>query len=259
MDDDTQPVTTTRLSFGQKVAEQPVEAQQDETVAVSEAQTETTEALPVDAQEEQPVDAACVAQPLTEAEPVPVVMAEEAPTAEEIITESISDPEVVEETLEDHAENVAVETAVSDAVPVAEDEPSEAEAVVETPAEPVAVEDTASNDEAVVSASPATATSEPAKSVEELQAERQKLDDEINSKRNAEKASVIAQIKSVADTYGVTPDEIVEAMGGLRSKRKGVKAKPKYRNPATGVVWSGRGKEPAWIKGQDRNQFLITD
>ena len=104
-----------------------------------------------------------------------------------------------------------------------------------------------------------TAPLENGKSVEELQAERQKLDDEIKQRQNAEKASVIAQIKNVAENYGVTPDELVEAMGGLRSKRKGVKAKPKYRDPATGAIWSGRGKEPAWIKGQVRDPYLITE
>ncbi len=102
-------------------------------------------------------------------------------------------------------------------------------------------------------------TSGSGKSVEELTAERQKLDDEIKQKQDAEKASVIAQIKQVANTYGITADDLVEAMGGLKSKRKGVKAKPKYRDPATGVIWSGRGKEPAWIKGKNRDQFLIAE
>ena len=106
-------------------------------------------------------------------------------------------------------------------------------------------------------AAPAASTSGSGKSVEELTAEREKLDAEIKEKQDAEKASVIAQIKTVADTYGITADELVEAMGGLKSKRKGVKAKPKYKDPATGVIWSGRGKEPAWIKGKDRDQFLI--
>jgi DNA-binding protein H-NS len=33
--------------------------------------------------------------------------------------------------------------------------------------------------------------------------------------------------------------------------------KPKYRNAATGETWTGRGKPPKWIAGQDRNQYLI--
>ncbi|MBD9530673.1 H-NS histone family protein [Comamonas sp. CMM01] len=32
----------------------------------------------------------------------------------------------------------------------------------------------------------------------------------------------------------------------------------KYRNPETGDTWTGRGKEPVWIRGQDREAYLIT-
>ncbi|WP_414144191.1 H-NS family nucleoid-associated regulatory protein [Burkholderia stagnalis] len=32
---------------------------------------------------------------------------------------------------------------------------------------------------------------------------------------------------------------------------------PKYRDPQTGATWSGRGREPLWITGRSREQFLI--
>src|SRR2546427_12966376 len=34
-------------------------------------------------------------------------------------------------------------------------------------------------------------------------------------------------------------------------------APAKYRDPATGATWTGRGKPPNWIKDQDRDDFLI--
>ena len=164
--------------------------------------------------------------------------------ADEPSTEEVQAAGEVEASAEDHAE-AAEETAAALAAPVEDAAEVEQDAETDTTAvETVKVETEA----------PAT---EDAKSVEELQAERQKLDDEIKAKVDAQKASVIAQIKTVAETYGITADELVEAMGGLKSKRKGVPAKPKYRDPATGVIWSGRGKEPAWIKGQDRTKFTI--
>ena len=106
---------------------------------------------------------------------------------------------------------------------------------------------------------PAATSDKDAKSVEELQAEREKLDAEIKAKQDAQKASVIAQIKTVVDTYSIPVDELVEALGGLKSKRKGIKAKQKFRDPVSGATWSGRGKEPAWIKGQNRDDFLIPE
>ena len=164
--------------------------------------------------------------------------------ADEPSTEEVQAAGEVEASAEDHAE-AAEETATALAAPVEDAAEVEQDAETDT----TAVE--------TVKVEPEAPATEDAKSVEELQAERQKLDDEIKAKVDAQKASVIAQIKTVAETYGITANELVEAMGGLKSKRKGVPAQPKYRDPATGVIWSGRGKEPAWIKGQDRTKFAI--
>lgn len=97
------------------------------------------------------------------------------------------------------------------------------------------------------------------KTVLELAAERARLDAEIKAKQDAEKASVIAQIKNVVEAYAVPIDELVEALGGFKRKRKGSKAKQKFRDPRSGATWSGRGKEPAWIKGKNKNNFLISN
>jgi DNA-binding protein H-NS len=84
------------------------------------------------------------------------------------------------------------------------------------------------------------------------------LDRRIQEKQKAQRASVIEQIVNVVKEYDVPIEELVEALGGLKLRRKGTKAKAKYRDPATGTTWSGRGKEPAWIKGMvDRSPFEI--
>lgn len=98
-----------------------------------------------------------------------------------------------------------------------------------------------------------------APSVDELAAKRDRLDQEIKERQNAEKAAVIEQIRTVVTTYGITTDELVDALGGLKSRRKGVRAIPKYRDPATGKEWSGRGKSPLWIRGQNYDDFLIPE
>jgi DNA-binding protein H-NS len=45
--------------------------------------------------------------------------------------------------------------------------------------------------------------------------------------------------------------------GKTRSSTAGNKVAPKYRDPATGNTWTGRGKAPKWIDGKDRAKFLI--
>lgn len=95
--------------------------------------------------------------------------------------------------------------------------------------------------------------------VEELQEQKELLDAKIEEKRKAEKFSVMSQIKTVVETYKISAEELVDFLGGIKVKRKGVKAKVKYRDPVSGVTWSGRGKPPLWIKDQDYDKFLIVD
>ena len=42
-----------------------------------------------------------------------------------------------------------------------------------------------------------------------------------------------------------------------KAKRTGAKVAPKYRNPETGDTWTGRGREPGWIKGKNRDDFAL--
>ncbi len=37
----------------------------------------------------------------------------------------------------------------------------------------------------------------------------------------------------------------------------GDKVAAKFRDPETGKTWSGRGREPVWIKGKNREEFKI--
>ena len=232
--------STARLNFGQKVAdtmpvhtpyaEVPIAAQDEAMSAEAETEpTETTEAPEGDADEPevsmQVEEVAAVAEP-----------EENAPSEPE---EAAGEPE---------AEDVTEPVKAPEAEPGEETEAATPEDAEQIDTDPdVGIE------------APAATSDEDAKSVEELQAEREKLDAEIKAKQDAQKASVIAQIKTVVDTYSIPVDELVEALGGLKSKRRGIKAKQKFRDPASGATWSGRGKEPAWIKGQNRNDFLIPE
>lgn len=221
--------STARLNFGGKVADRlPMYTPNAEVpIAAQESETEIEE-NPVDAQDE-----AMMAE--AEAEPV-----EEVAAVAEPVEDAASEPE--EAAVEPEAEDTTHGTEA--AAPEADEqiEPDEV--------------DTDPNIEVEV---PAATSDGDTKTVEELTAERERLDTEIKAKQDAQKASVIAQIKTVVETYSIPVDELVEALGGLKSKRKGIKAKQKFRDPASGATWSGRGKEPAWIKDQNRNDFLIPE
>ena len=218
--------STARLNFGQKVADtQPVHTPNAE--------------VPIAAQDE-------VMMAEAKTEPAETAETEEVAAVAEPEEDAASEPE--EAAGEPEAEDVTEPVKAPEAEPVEETEattPEDAEQIDTNP--DVSIE------------APAATSGKDVKSVEELQAEREKLDAEIKAKQDAQKASVIAQIKTVVDTYSIPVDELVEALGGLKSKRKGIKAKQKFRDPASGATWSGRGKEPAWIKGQNRDDFLIPE
>lgn len=92
-------------------------------------------------------------------------------------------------------------------------------------------------------------------SYKELLQQREALEQQINAAREAELKEVKAKVKEMIEAYGLTQADIFPAAGA--SSRKGSVVAPKYRDPATGKTWTGRGKPPTWISGQDRDQFLI--
>lgn len=144
---------------------------------------------------------------------------------------------------------------------MAQDAP-EADAVTETvvdetSGEEVTEEVTESTDEPVAQMEASTSTDDT--SVEELRRQAEEINRRLAEKTNAEKAGVLAQVVQVVGEYGITTEEVVAALGGFKNKRKGTPAKMKYRDPATGAEWSGRGKDPLWIRDKDRYQFLIAD
>lgn len=58
----------------------------------------------------------------------------------------------------------------------------------------------------------------------------------------AEKAGNIQKVKAFMQQMNVT----LEDMGCTGGKRR-AKAEVRYRDPATGKGWSGRGRKPAWV------------
>jgi DNA-binding protein H-NS len=105
------------------------------------------------------------------------------------------------------------------------------------------------------------------KSLQALESEIARLQAEAEKLRSQEVEGVIERIRVAIDHYGLTPEQLFGSRGkrkaagtaGLASAKSGLAAGvPKYRDPATGKTWTGRGKPPAWIAGAaDRAQFEI--
>ena len=93
-------------------------------------------------------------------------------------------------------------------------------------------------------------------SYKELLAQRQNLDAQIEAMRKSESQDALATVRQLISEFGLTQADIFPT-GRAKSPLKGNTVAPKYRDPATGSTWTGRGKPPLWIAKQDRAQFEI--
>ena len=111
-----------------------------------------------------------------------------------------------------------------------------------------------------------------------VMAQIEKLKHKAEQIRQAEIKGVVDRIRDAMAHYGLTADDLrlsgKAASGKSAAKKAAVKTgkktgkkqakvaanpgAPKYRDPATGKTWTGRGKPPNWIVGvSDRTAFLI--
>jgi len=94
----------------------------------------------------------------------------------------------------------------------------------------------------------------------EIQALIDNAERALKERMNSKRKEVLAQIKELAASIGVTV-EIGES--DKRSERKGSKVAAKYRNPAdASQTWTGRGLAPKWMQellaaGRDKADFEI--
>jgi DNA-binding protein H-NS len=71
--------------------------------------------------------------------------------------------------------------------------------------------------------------------------------DEIDRRKEAEKASIKQRIEELASKAGVSIQELYGVSRG-RGAGKGGKVAPKYRNPENKMeTWTGRGRQPRWL------------
>lgn len=84
----------------------------------------------------------------------------------------------------------------------------------------------------------------------ELLAQKEELERQIAAMRREERNDAIAEVKRLIAQYELQPSQLFSGAG------KGP-LPPKYRDPETGRTWSGKGRVPHWLEGQNRDEFLI--
>lgn len=93
----------------------------------------------------------------------------------------------------------------------------------------------------------------------------EKLKEEVNELQKRHRGPALASILKAMREYDISIEDITAASSGTRSSRRAssrTTVPPKYRDPATGSTWTGRGRTPRWLvdaeaQGHKRDDFLI--
>ncbi|WP_080405720.1 H-NS histone family protein [Burkholderia ubonensis] len=85
------------------------------------------------------------------------------------------------------------------------------------------------------------------------------LQRELDRARKQEVELVVDRVLAVLAESGIAQEDLMRYFATAKSKRSNTAPKPKYWNPKTGETWSGRGRAPRWLEGQDRTRFLLPD
>ena len=96
-------------------------------------------------------------------------------------------------------------------------------------------------------------------SLQALLEQKLALEKQIAEAQRHERAEAITKIKSLMSDYGLTPADL--SSRGPAAPRKGGTGKVavKYRDPATGNTWTGRGLQPKWLRAALAEGRKITD
>lgn len=96
-------------------------------------------------------------------------------------------------------------------------------------------------------------------SYKDLLSQIEQLKIEAEETRKRELSSAIAEIRQRMAELGISIEDLA---GTAKRTRRGSPAATKYRDPASGQTWSGRGRTPRWIvaaeaQGKARDSFLV--
>lgn len=81
--------------------------------------------------------------------------------------------------------------------------------------------------------------------------------------RKSELSSTIAEIKAKMLAHGITVADLRDGKAPAKGSKKSTgKVAAKYRDPASGETWSGRGRTPKWLAeaeagGASRESFAV--
>lgn len=96
-------------------------------------------------------------------------------------------------------------------------------------------------------------------SLQELLAQKEALDREIDQTKKQERSEAIRQVRELMSQYGLTSADLAIRNTPKAKTEPSKKVAAKFRNSATGETWSGRGLQPKWLKAAVASGKKLSD
>ncbi len=94
--------------------------------------------------------------------------------------------------------------------------------------------------------------------IQELMAQKEAIELQIEAARTHALSDAISKVRALIDEHKLTQKDVFgNGVKAVKSRTKMSKVAAKYHDPISGGSWSGRGLAPKWMKGKDKEQFLI--
>ena len=91
--------------------------------------------------------------------------------------------------------------------------------------------------------------------LESLVAQREQIDAQIREIRETERSSILATVRDLIRLHNISLNEVFERKAATKPAAR--KVAPKYRDPATGSTWAGRGRAPLWFDKSRVQDFAL--
>ncbi len=86
-----------------------------------------------------------------------------------------------------------------------------------------------------------------APSLSDLIAQKAALERQIRDAQALVKSDAIAQVRKLMSEHGLSSADLLYTPKDKQGAKRGTKVQPKYRDPISGLTWSGRGLRPKWL------------